>query len=264
MERIEINSLPKIVFSHIYKTNNYKAHFFKKENFVEITYIADGELTSISQGKNARYKKGDVLCAFFTNESQVIATDYHCHHTVGASLEWNYADNENSLLIPTYIPAESGTQEICKLIDDFIYNQIDYKNSSIKGATKFLELLCAIDSHVSKKQKTNLPSEILYVEKAKKYIEQNIYNPISQKQIANHLGISCEYLCSIFKKTENTTIINYINKIKLKNIKWLIDNNNLHLYQASAIYGYNDPNYVSKLYKQLFGYNITNKPNIHK
>ena len=32
---------------------------------------------------------------------------------------------------------------------------------------------------------------------------------------------------------------------------------------VAALYGYTDPNYVSRLYRQLFGYNITDRPNIH-
>ena len=55
----------------------------------------------------------------------------------------------------------------------------------------------------------------------------------------------------------------YINKLKLENIKALMDNANMHLYEVAAMYGYNDPNYVSRLYKQLFGYSISHKPKVH-
>ena len=78
-----------------------------------------------------------------------------------------------------------------------------------------------------------------------------------------HLDISPEYLCAIFKKTEGITIMRYINKHKLEGIKTLMEQTNLHLYEAAGLYGYSDPNYVSRLYKQLFGYNITDKPMFH-
>ena len=38
-----------------------------------------------------------------------------------------------------------------------------------------------------------------------------------------------------------------------------MDNLNLNLYEAAAMYGDKDPNYVSRLYKELFGYNITDE-----
>ena len=59
------------------------------------------------------------------------------------------------------------------------------------------------------------------------------------------------------------TVMRYVNTLKLENIKTLMDNANLKLYEAAAIYGYSDPNYVSRLYKQLFGYNISEKPKLH-
>ena len=263
MKFIEITTLPEIVFSHIYKANSYKNHFLKKENFLEISYIEEGEITYTTNDKTYHFKKGDIICPFFTSESQIRADNYHCHHTVSATFKWEVTNDEHGLLIPTYIPAESNTQEICKLINEFIYNSKLYKEYKTKGAAKFLELLCAIDNLARKIKNANTPSDILYVEKAKTFIEQNIHSTITQKQIAKSLGISCEYLCTIFKRAENTTIMRYVNKTKLKGVKELIDKTNLHLYEASAIFGYNDPNYVSKLYKQLFGYNITDKPNIH-
>ena len=35
----------------------------------------------------------------------------------------------------------------------------------------------------------------------------------------------------------------------------------LPLYEAATMYGYSDPNYVSRLYKKMFGFNITDVPN---
>ena len=70
-------------------------------------------------------------------------------------------------------------------------------------------------------------------------------------------------ICTVFKRTEGTTVMRYINRTKLENIKALMEHNNLRLYEAAALYGYADPNYVSRLFKQLFGYNITEKPRVH-
>jgi YesN/AraC family two-component response regulator len=37
----------------------------------------------------------------------------------------------------------------------------------------------------------------------------------------------------------------------------------VHLYEAAALFGYSDPNYVSRLFKKYYGYNITDKENQH-
>ena len=51
--------------------------------------------------------------------------------------------------------------------------------------------------------------------------------------------------------------MSFINRTKLRKIKTLIDRENMKLYQAAEAFGYSDANYVSRLYKKLFGKNIT-------
>ena len=264
MNFIEISSLPKILFSHIYKADAYQNRFSVRDNFLEISYVADGSLELEVGNEKYCAKKGDVICLLHNAETILSAKNFHCHHTVGATVNWNVStDEQNSLILPTVTPAKNNTNTICHLIDDFVHNQIVYKESKALGATKFLEVLCAIDKCNRKAQIIDIPSELQYTYRAKKYIHHNIHNCITQNSIAEHLGISPEYLCAVFKKTEGTTIMRYINELKLENIKTLMVQENVHLYEAAAIYGYSDPNYVSRLYKQLFGYNITDKPLIH-
>ena len=43
-----------------------------------------------------------------------------------------------------------------------------------------------------------------------------------------------------------------------------MEKENLKLYEASQLFGYSDANYVSFLYKKMFGRNITDKPNFMK
>ena len=264
MRFIEVSSLPRILFSHIYKAGTYQNHFSARDNFLEISYIAEGRVNLKVGDKEAFAKKGDVICFLNHAETVVSTNEFHCHHTVGVSLQWNFSnDKQSALLLPAVTPAESSTSDIYHLIDDCIHNQMLYKDSKVLGAAKFLELLCAIDKCNRRSQNLALTGELMYTKQAKNYIQNNIRTSITQSSIANYLGISPEYLCSIFKKCEGTTIMRYINKMKLENIKALVDNTNLHLYEAAAMYGYSDPNYVSRLYKQLFGYNITDKLFVH-
>lgn len=262
MNILEITSLPEILFSHIYRADNYYNSCVLRDNFLEVFYIEKGEAEMRIKNEIFHAKKGDVICHTFNSEASFNAENFHCHHTVGATVNTIPSYDGQGLLLPTLTPNEYNTSGICSLIDDFVHNQMLYKSSKALGAAKFLELLCAIDKCNRKAQNGNLPSELLYTNKAKKYIQKNINYPITQNSVAEHLGISPEYLCAVFKKSEGVTMMRYINKLKLENIKSLMDNTNVHLYEAAAIYGYSDPNYVSRLFKQLFGYNITDKPNI--
>ena len=259
MERIEILSLPEVLFAHIFEAKSYYNRFPAKKDFIEVTYIAEGEVEYVVKNKKNFAKKGDVVCLLHNEDSEIFTKDYHCHHTVGFSADWLFS-KDGGACFPTITPASGNTAEIYRLIDELVYGEVDYKSSKVHGAAKLLELVCAVDKCNRKISVQNLPGEVMYTEQAKKYIHENINSAITQGEIAKKLGISPEYLCAIFKKTEGTTIKKYVNKLKLEGIKALLDHTSLHLYEAASVYGYNDPNYVSRLYKKTFGYNITDKP----
>ena len=101
------------------------------------------------------------------------------------------------------------------------------------------------------------PGDRLYAGRAKNYIYEHINEPISQRDVAKHLGISPEYLCYVFRRSEGRSLIRFSNELKLENIRDLIATKGLTLSKAAVQYGYSDPNYVSRLYKKYFNKNIT-------
>ena len=120
-----------------------------------------------------------------------------------------------------------------------------------------LNLLGQIDTLARKPNLKDNYSYKYYADKAKSFISENIRRSITQKEIANHLNVTPQYLCNLFKSATGESIIKYVNKLKLKQIRILIDRENVKLNKATALYGYSDPNYVSRLYKKYFGKNIT-------
>lgn len=264
MNVVEIISLPKMIFAHVYNAKTYNAHFPTKDSFIEISYIEEGVLDIRVGAETYHVQRGDVVCFLHNGETTVSTDACHCHHTVGVTIDWNSSSNEqNSLLLPVVTPKEIVTANIYQIIDNMIHKQILYKNSTAHFSAKFLELLCEIDKCNRKSEKNNLPSELMYVKRAKEYVQTNMQNPITQASVAEYLQISPGHLCSVFKRVAGMTLMQYINRVKLENIKLLMDNKNIHLYEAASMFGYSDPNYVSRLFKKIYGYNITDKPKIH-
>lgn len=256
MKTIELLKMPEIVFSHSYETHKpFYNHFDRDKRFIEICYIYEGEM-SIEKGEEVLVaRKGDVLCIIHDEPTTVRAEKYHCHHTVGILTLWEFAeDASKGLYLPFITTASKETDEITKLIDEVIYSSYKFENSTTKIAEKLLGILCKIDEV---NRKNHVPEYSVLAERAKKYIGKNIHRSITQREVAESLGVSTGYLCSVFKQAEGTTLIKYVNALKLKNIEAVMKKENVKLYEAAQIFGYQDANYVSYLYKKMFGKNIT-------
>ena len=260
METLEFTSLPQITFAHIFEAEHYAARLNPNSRLVEVAYIVEGELFVEAADHTYTAGKGDILCLFHRDNIRISAPGFHHHHTVGAYVDFvPNADAQAGLQLPLVLRAEEDTGELYAMIDSIIHSQSIYMESRTRGAALFLSILCQIDKCSRKVQQTRLPSEQLYTQRAKDYVHKNIYRPITQKEVAEYLGISSGYLCGVFKNTEGISLMKYINKTKLENLKLRMDDGNIKLYEAAALFGYRDPNYVSRLFKQFFGYNITDR-----
>jgi|GEM_PF-1916677 len=262
MKTYEILEMPRLNFAHTYDGDRYSGTFRTHSDHIEVTYIYDGELDIVIGNEHIKACAGDISCNTYSEITTVHTDNYHCHHTVGFLAKWEYAENDvNGLYLPRIIKSGNEAKEIARLIDEMIFEAHKYQNSPTKTAGALLNILCKIDKAGRNHESGHRPEASILAERAKKYIGKNLHRAITQSEIAEHLGISSGYLCNIFKSSEGITLMKYLNTTKLKSMQMLMQKENLKLREAVMLYGYNDPNYVSALYKKLFGHNITNIKN---
>lgn len=72
---------------------------------------------------------------------------------------------------------------------------------------------------------------------------------LSIKMLADHAGISQNYLCAIFKQNTGTTINNFIMEVRIEKAKKLLSTTDLRLYEIAQKVGMADPNYFSSMFK---------------
>lgn len=251
MKTIELTKLPEIVFAHEYGGEKYSNKFYPHPSRLEIAYIVDGELTFFANGVETTVKKGDITCMTYDSVTEVKCPAYHTHRTVCFSFE--HTDSVGGIIIPHVIKATDG-EGVRRVIDKILSLQNSYKGSPTREATLVLELLGEVDRAAKRGEHSG---EYTYVRRAKKYIANNIHMPITQTEVARELGITRGYLCAVFKKAQGETLMQYINRTKLIAVRGIMQKEGIPLYRAAAMYGYSDPNYVSRLYKKLFSQNIT-------
>lgn len=92
-----------------------------------------------------------------------------------------------------------------------------------------------------------------YVEAAKRYVENHILERVSVQDVASAIGITPNYLSSLFKRQLGQNFIDYVNATKIKHACILLRNNKHLVYEVSHMLGYDNAYYFTKVFKRYMG-----------
>ncbi len=262
MQAIELKGNATVDFAHVYKADTYENTVVMGENEIEISFLTEGTLEIEEESRSFVANKGDIMCSY-GGAKRVKSENFHCHHTVRFRFD-ALARGERGLLLPFLTKASARTAEIEKWLDLLIYKPYLYLDSPTKTNYAALSVLCKIDEIFREEGGENFKEGQLLSRRAKKYVHNHLGEPLTQREVARFLGVSAGYLCGQFKKAEGITLMTYVNRTKLSGVKNLMEKEGLKLKDACTRFGYQDPNYVSHLYKKTFGRTITTKSDTPK
>lgn len=243
-----IESIPELEFAHSCRSIDYQNDLWAVKDRFEISYVLTGSVQLIQNGKEYLANAGDFICNTKTASLALHASGPYEHYTANFTFRYSHCT------LPLVLHGTSDMSHCHSLMSNIIRMHILYPDQVYSTAGLFLQLLDELERI---QESTVSRSYSPYIKQIKGYIYEHIHEPIHQADIAAFLGITPEYLCNIFKQSEGISLIPFINRIKLENMRTLIENKELTLQQATNLYGYSDPNYVSRLYKKMFGQNIT-------
>lgn len=259
---LHIHGLPEIRFAHRFAADQYTNTLIPSSpgmGLLEISYLVEGTLTFTFDDENTTVARaGDILCFPYLSPLGIRANEHHEHHTVCFTLPFSVVtkDTPGALCLPLLYRASGPSGRGAQMIDEIIRSYTVRDRGAFFHAGLFLQLLDHIDRHT---RATDSAPPSAHVRKAKAYIFDHLHEPIRQADVAAYLGITPEYLCSLFREAEGMPMMAFINRVKLEQIRTLMENNHLTLARAAEQYGYSDPNYVSRLYSKYFGTPITRR-----
>jgi two-component system response regulator YesN len=92
------------------------------------------------------------------------------------------------------------------------------------------------------------------LDKALEYIHRNYTKDLTLQAVADHVHISKNYFCILFKKYMNQNFIDYVIHLRICKAKELLRTGHLKIYEVAECSGFNDVKYFSKLFKKMTGY----------
>lgn len=285
-----LSSLPKVCFAHFYSTDKYEMHFPKMENFMEITYLVEGEITVEKDGKTTTVPEKSVKIDFRDSGESAFASGRQSHFTVGFVADIKKTESSASAPIspfqdagtpsqgknalsaaetisarspdcpgfcklqfelPDYLPAPES-DKLREKIRAIVEEYTVERKTTLKIATMILSVLTDLDATYRKNRYLNFGEE-RYAELCKRFVAAHIEEKISVPEIAKNIGLSVGYLSGVFKRVTGQTIIEYVNASKLSLAEELVVSKGLSVKKASEACGFSDANYLSRLYKKYYG-----------
>ena len=90
--------------------------------------------------------------------------------------------------------------------------------------------------------------------KAVDYIKRNYSSKIKLKDIADHLFISQQYFCRIFKEETSQTPGAYITFVRIEESKKLLRNSAINIIDIPELVGFDNQSYFTKIFKKETGF----------
>jgi AraC-like DNA-binding protein len=121
----------------------------------------------------------------------------------------------------------------------------------MKACAAVLSLIAEVLTRERRKDQPNYFQQI--VQRAKYFMESNIYSAINLSAISDQLGISTSRLNEIFKTYTSMTPYQYYIHIKIHKAESLLEQSDIPVKEIAHRMGFDDQYYFSRLFKNKTG-----------
>ena len=277
---VQFHDIPQVVFAHKHTTNHYDSYFEPVPNRIEFTLYKYGNvIKTYNDGSTLFIPQNSIAMTVNDHSFRMHSPDASCcHHTFAIKMEhstreiseedmlWfnhplNRPDEKHSLhiLLSDYIPLHQHNAYLEPLIMRIIETHaIQTRVAQTRCLSIVLELIAALTDEVVRAallSSSNFsPANTLYVHKAMEYISNHLSQKMTVNELADYVQISPSYLSGLFKAYTGQSIVDYINRLKIEQIKELmVSNKDILLKEAGENVGITDENYLSRLFKRYAG-----------
>lgn len=85
------------------------------------------------------------------------------------------------------------------------------------------------------------------------FLKSNVNRSLSSKEISDHMHLSYQYLCAIFKRKNQVSILVYHTNLRIAEACRLLRETRLNISEVSDSIGYSNPFYFSNVFKKIIG-----------
>lgn len=102
------------------------------------------------------------------------------------------------------------------------------------------------------------------IQRVLKYIGQHYDEPLPLDSLSEQFRCSKSYLCRLFRQTTGSTVVHYLNGVRIQNACRLMEQTNLPLSQVSQLCGFNSLAYFDRQFRRFTGQTPTDYSQQHR
>ncbi|MCQ2576506.1 MAG: response regulator [Treponema sp.] len=218
-----------------------------------IEYSGAKEIGEISQKRNLNEYKNQIVLKLRQGNANGLKNFLELYFSLLQKTETQLPKIKNKLF-DLIVTANNATVEINK---DFNSEEFESAFSILQSEDDismlhdFLERM--LMQNLAAILEVSKDKENPVIEKICLYINQNLAEDITLEQMADYAGVNSFYLSKLFKEEKGVTFINFLTDKRLEQAKKLLKETNLSIKEITSEIGYNDQNYLSRLFKNKFG-----------
>lgn len=172
---------------------------------------------------------------------------------------------ENSMLLPSILPTENNIERISRLND--LWQEVPVMEQiKVDAAAHLLNTI--VENYLSKEYNIQVvrginassPSEEpisdaqrARMDKIVKYIHDNFAEDLTLEKVANVANFSSCYFSRFFKRVSGEGFSAYLNRVRLNESRYLLENTQWSVEKISRSVGYNDSAYFVRVFKKHYG-----------
>lgn len=91
------------------------------------------------------------------------------------------------------------------------------------------------------------------INRATSFIHKNYNRELTLEEVAEYVHLNPYYFSKVFKQLTGATFIDFLTEVRITQAKKLMEQKELSLKEICYLIGYNDPNYLSRVFKKVVG-----------
>ena len=253
------SDVPIPIFAHRFETfNGYEVSNRSGER-LEITMLEAGEYRYTMAGETFDSKIGNVTLWLPQNHLHYRVEGHHAHSTVSVPCPVlqliteeearETADRlpDGTFLLPLQIQGDlNEAAKLFRVIISHTHSGDPAAGMAAGGA--FLQLCALLTRQCVWQLKApgTTSAQARYCRKVIEYLAENYTKPLSLPDLATRVGLSPNYLCTLFRRTTGQTVVQYLTHYRLETARGLLLTTDLSVAAVAAAVGYDDAAYFTR------------------